>query len=452
MKLFRIQSLCWLSALITQISAITFLGVLQSYPELSTLYGYINASANATGQIASANNFTFLAASNDAIATFTQDNPSVATEDLLETILQYSLLQGGFPTLSFTNTSQFVPSNLVNATYANVTGGQVVELVLDASGTPEIVTGNKTLSTSTSTVCGIIHIVNEVLSIPLATVTEITAARFEFLISILNLGGFLNTNAVYVNEVLELPDVTYFLPNTAEALGNFTNIARNSSATALQAAFQYHIVPDFVGYSSLLTNGLSLKTAQGSNVTVTIQDGDMFINSAKVIASDYLVANGVVHVLDSLLNQFDTSPPPVPVATTSPIPTIAPTPTPTPTPTAITFASVTPSASHSSGLTTGAKIGIGVGVGIAGLIGLAGLAGYLLRSRKQKRESRAWGEQNMSGLGSDPGKFYVNRGTVQKQGDLGLGVHNTISGGVSPYGFEAHDSPEVAEPSTVRRE
>ena len=133
----------------------------------------------------------------------------------------------------------------------------------------------------------------------MAAVQEVTEAHLQFLISILNNGGYLSTaNAGYVNQVLEVPDVTYFLPNSAEALANATKLAQNASATEQQAIFEYHIVPNFIAYSPLLTNGLSLKTMQGSNVTVTVQDGDTYINSAKIIASDYLVANGVVHVIE----------------------------------------------------------------------------------------------------------------------------------------------------------
>ena len=72
---------------------------------------------------------------------------------MLEATLQYSLLQGGFPSLSITKEPQFVPSNLVHATYSNVTGGQRVELVLGSDGTPGVVTSNQSISTSTSTVC-----------------------------------------------------------------------------------------------------------------------------------------------------------------------------------------------------------------------------------------------------------------------------------------------------------
>jgi uncharacterized surface protein with fasciclin (FAS1) repeats len=93
--------------------------------------------------------------------------------------------------------------------------------------------------------------------------------------------------------------VTYFIPNSAAALANASNIIKvNGSSDDLKALFEYHIVPGFVGYSPLLTNGTSLKTAQGDNVTITVQDGDIFVNSAKVVTSDWIVANGVVHVID----------------------------------------------------------------------------------------------------------------------------------------------------------
>jgi len=139
-----------------------------------------------------------------------------------------------------------------------------------------------------------------VLTIPLTTVFELTAANLAFFTSILNVGGYLNTaNVGYVDAVLALPDVTYFIPNSAAALANATNIIKvNGSSENLRALFEYHVVPNFLGYSPLLTNGMSLKTAQGDSLTITFHDGDMYVNSAKVITTDLLVANGVIHVID----------------------------------------------------------------------------------------------------------------------------------------------------------
>lgn len=152
MKLSRIHNLWWIAALITRGEAVTLFDVFNTYPQLSGLKSYVNASANVTSFLQNANNFTFLAPTNDAITTFTSQTGTNLTPDTLLATLQYSLLQGGFPTLSFTNNSLFVQSNLYNGTYANVTGGQRVELVLGSDGTPEVVTGNKSISTSTETV------------------------------------------------------------------------------------------------------------------------------------------------------------------------------------------------------------------------------------------------------------------------------------------------------------
>jgi uncharacterized surface protein with fasciclin (FAS1) repeats len=298
---------------------------LQSYPELSTLYNYVNGngSTNGTGLLGNANNFTFLAPSNTAINNYLANNPDALTKDLVDALLQYSLLNGGYPSLSFTNNSQFVASNLNNASYANVTGGQAVELILNANGEPMIITGNKSVSTAPGTVrlnpfllayssnanvsqqelvCvgGFVHIIDELLTIPLTTVLEITAGGLEYFTSILNVGGYLNTaNAGYVNGITEVPDVTYFIPNSAVALANATNAIKvNGTADDLKSLFEYHIVPDFVGYSPLLKNGTTLKTMQGDNITITIQDGDMYVNAAKVTTTDWIVANGVIHVID----------------------------------------------------------------------------------------------------------------------------------------------------------
>jgi uncharacterized surface protein with fasciclin (FAS1) repeats len=114
----------------------------------------------------------------------------------------------------------------------------------------------------------------------------------------LSADNYLAANATYVNQVLDLPDVTYFMPNSASALAVAQQLAKNSSAAELEANFQYYVVPEFAAYSSMLTNGMKLKTQQGTDLTVTLQDGDIYINSAKILISDLIVSNGVGHVLD----------------------------------------------------------------------------------------------------------------------------------------------------------
>lgn len=78
----------------------------------------------------------------------------------------------------------------------------------------------------------------------------------------------------------------------------------------------YHVINGTVAYSSTLTNGTSVPTLAGPNVTITISDDDVFVNSAKVVIPDVLVANGVVHVIDGVLNPNATAAAPNPESET----------------------------------------------------------------------------------------------------------------------------------------
>ena len=78
---------------------------------------------------------------------------------------------------------------------------------------------------------------------------------------------------------------------------------------------QYHVLNGTVAYSSSLTNA-SQMTLAGSNLNITIaDDGDVFVNSARVVVPDVLFSGGVIHVIDSMLNPNGTSNGTVPGAT-----------------------------------------------------------------------------------------------------------------------------------------
>lgn len=128
---------------------------------------------------------------------------------------------------------------------------------------------------------------------------ELTSARLEYFISILNVGNFLSPDNIKLTMgVMLMPDVTFFVPNSAGALDKFKKLALKSSHAELQAVWQYHYVPAYLGYSNRLQNGTILTTAQGSKVTITQQDGNTYVNGAKIVETDILCANGVIHVLE----------------------------------------------------------------------------------------------------------------------------------------------------------
>lgn len=51
-------------------------------------------------------------------------------------------------------------------------------------------------------------------------------------------------------------------------------------------------------YSTDFKDGDVIETLQGQSVKVSIKNGNVFVNGAKVVIPDVLVANGVVHVID----------------------------------------------------------------------------------------------------------------------------------------------------------
>jgi hypothetical protein len=107
--------------------------------------------------------------------------------------------------------------------------------------------------------------------------------------------------------------VTIFCPNN-DAFQKLAGTpgANNITDEQLAEILQYHVVQGAVGYSTTLSNDQKLPTLAGEDLTITIDDeGAVFVNNARVINSDILIANGVLHVIDTVLNpaEADAAPP-----------------------------------------------------------------------------------------------------------------------------------------------
>lgn len=88
----------------------------------------------------------------------------------------------------------------------------------------------------------------------------------------------------------------------------------------LSKILDYHVIngTNFVGYSSNLPNGTILKTRQGGNLSITFASNSLFVNSARVLQEDILLSNGVMHVIDNILDYNATDVKPVPAIQTQP--------------------------------------------------------------------------------------------------------------------------------------
>ena len=65
----------------------------------------------------------------------------------------------------------------------------------------------------------------------------------------------------------------------------------------------YHVVSGKV-MSTDLSDGMQAETLQGSPVTFTISDDGAMVNDANIVSADIEVANGVIHVIDSVISSF----------------------------------------------------------------------------------------------------------------------------------------------------
>jgi uncharacterized surface protein with fasciclin (FAS1) repeats len=45
----------------------------------------------------------------------------------------------------------------------------------------------------------------------------------------------------------------------------------------------------------------SAKTAEGSNVKIAVDSGNVMVNNASVVKADVMASNGVIHVIDTVI-------------------------------------------------------------------------------------------------------------------------------------------------------
>lgn len=98
------------------------------------------------------------------------------------------------------------------------------------------------------------------------------------------------------------PNVTIFAPNN-DAFESLGPAITNMSTSQLASVLDYHVLPNIVAYSSSLTNGSVFATRNGGeNLTITGAGNNVWINNALLLQADILIANGVLHIIDDVLN------------------------------------------------------------------------------------------------------------------------------------------------------
>ena len=127
--------------------------------------------------------------------------------------------------------------------------------------------------------------------------TAVSAEDFSTLVAALKAGGLVET--------LEgKGPFTVFAPTNAAfkklPAGTLESLLDPANKAKLVAILTYHVVPGKVLAADVVKLS-EAKTVQGKTVAVKVADGSVSINKSKVVKTDILCKNGVIHVIDTVL-------------------------------------------------------------------------------------------------------------------------------------------------------
>jgi uncharacterized surface protein with fasciclin (FAS1) repeats len=127
--------------------------------------------------------------------------------------------------------------------------------------------------------------------------TAASAGQFETLLAAVKAAGLVET-------LKGDGPFTVFAP-TDEAFANLPagtveNLLKPENKDQLIAVLTYHVVPGTVRTYDLEGKRQFVETVQGSKLTVRAFN-DVHVDEAKVISSDIIATNGVIHVIDAVV-------------------------------------------------------------------------------------------------------------------------------------------------------
>jgi uncharacterized surface protein with fasciclin (FAS1) repeats len=127
--------------------------------------------------------------------------------------------------------------------------------------------------------------------------TAVAAGSFTTLAKALEAAGLVDT-------LKGKGPFTVFAP-TDEAFaklpaGTVEELLKPENKAKLTAILTYHVVPGKV-MASDVTRLASAKTVNGASLPIAVHDGAVMVGSAHVVKTDIGTANGVIHVIDSVL-------------------------------------------------------------------------------------------------------------------------------------------------------
>jgi len=82
--------------------------------------------------------------------------------------------------------------------------------------------------------------------------------------------------------------------------GTLEDLLKPENKAKLQSILTYHVVPGMVMAKDV--SGISTaKTANGQSFKISMKNGSVYVDNAKVLKTDITCSNGVIHVIDAVI-------------------------------------------------------------------------------------------------------------------------------------------------------
>jgi uncharacterized surface protein with fasciclin (FAS1) repeats len=237
--------------------------------------------------------FTVFAPTDEAFAALPEgmlDSLLTDTEALSQVLL-YHVVEG-----------EVMASDVVELESAPTVQGE--DIAITVEGDSVKVNEANVVSTDVVASNGVIHVIDRVILPP--SMSE-AAAMGDIVETAQAAGGFTTLltaveEAGLVETLKGQGPFTVFAP-TDEAFASLdegTLDALLADPEALSQVLLYHVVPGQVTADQVVELE-SAETVEGGSVAIRVEDGQVFVNDAQVIATDVLTSNGVIHVIDKVI-------------------------------------------------------------------------------------------------------------------------------------------------------
>ena len=123
--------------------------------------------------------------------------------------------------------------------------------------------------------------------------------RFNTLVEALNKANLVNTLEGKGPFTVFAPTDDAFKKLPA---GTLENLLKPENKDTLKNILLYHVAKGNLSSADILKlDGKKLTLLNGKTANITVKDGAVFINNAKIIITDIPASNGTIHVIDAVL-------------------------------------------------------------------------------------------------------------------------------------------------------